>query len=444
MAASTVLACRAAAEQRQPPGMSLRCRYLHSLLLGISFACYGLAAYMVGPSRVDLAQRLASDYAHVSLGQTARGVGCCAGSLLSSLVWQRLPRQPPLAACLSLLAILMLAIPHSRFLPVYLACELAFGVAAALIDVGINCWTLELWGREANPVMQALYLCNSIGITAAPLLVRPFLSPDGVDARRMGEEGGRETRIAVAYAIAALLLTTAAGMQAAMYCVCRYDASAAAAAASHPPLEEDKSSKKSEGSSQVRVILVTTTACLLLSTFCGCEITMINFFPQFAVSIGLGIRKGSAALMTSLLTATFAASRLATIAVAVKVSPTGMLAASFAILATGGALLRAFAPSSEAVLWISAALIGVGCSSVNPSLLSLLQRDAGVRVETRVCAALMLSSYVVSLVVPLFLAPAIDARPILFVDVSLALVAASVAALALLLLLIRCSFRCRT
>lgn len=181
-------------------------------------------------------------------------------------------------------------------------------------------------------------------------------------------------------------------------------------------------------------ILLIVWGSMISCCYCGVEITTFGFFPEFAVVIGrrLHLLKSDAALMASAMSAAFTVNRVICIAVATYISPVNMILISIAMLMIGNVLLLVFANSSLIILWLAVIVIGAGHSSVNPCLMSLIEKR--MNVTNTVCGFFMLSSYLSSLILPILMGSFIEDHPLVFVDCNIALLCMTLVFLAALLM----------
>ena len=144
----------------------------------------------------------------------------------------------------------------------------------------------------------------------------------------------------------------------------------------------------------------------------------LGFSATFAYCIPLGFSKADAAVISSVLSASFVAGRLASIFISTQLKTKTMLCGSFVIMTTGNVLLLMFASDSIRMVWLSFVVIGLGNSCVYTCILSFVEER--INVTTSVCAFFILSSCLPSLVTPVLLGRFLEEYPLVYVYVNIA------------------------
>ncbi|XP_052799367.1 uncharacterized protein LOC128230982 [Mya arenaria] len=110
----------------------------------------------------------------------SRSIGYLLGALLGGALLDCFNRQLLLFCALLLASVATAVIPWSLTLLVMSVMFALQGVTMGTLDTGGNVFCIQLWGRQNGPYMQTLHFAFGIGAFIAPLLARPFLSPDPV------------------------------------------------------------------------------------------------------------------------------------------------------------------------------------------------------------------------------------------------------------------------
>lgn len=384
-----------------------------------SFALFGFVTYLIGASRLDVAQQMGTDVSQVSYGPTARAAGMGFGALVSRVLLQKVGRQVGDVWFNGVAGLSQLLVPITSQVWQYLLLELVFGVVTGMHGVNSNAWMLEMWGRRANPFMQSLHGIYAIGSTTAPLIVAPFLSlNNSTDAYQ------RETHIIIPYSIGSGLLIAFSVIIYFVYRKVPYDqtgkrpqhemASMGKDAALDGVRNDAVDDKTSVPDTRLLIIL----SCIFVGSYLGLEINTLGFSAQFAYFLPLSISKVEAAHMESALHASFACNRFICAIIATRVSARKMLVAGFSILCMGNVLLLFFATSSRPIVWVGIIVVGMGHSNIYPSFLSFLEQE--IQISTRVVSFFLMSSCVSSLVMPVILGHFLTSRPLVFVYINLA------------------------
>lgn len=88
------------------------------------------------------------------------------------------------------------------------------GISSGFCDTSFNVWIIEIWEAKAAPYIQGLWLCFSIGMTIAPIIVEPFLGKETLhnstrdDSSLLSNEGrpSFETKVGDGFGIASLMI----------------------------------------------------------------------------------------------------------------------------------------------------------------------------------------------------------------------------------------------
>lgn len=342
----------------------------------------------------------------------------------------------------------LLSIPFVHDLYYFILAQAVLGFFTAGMDVAGNAWILEIWQETANPYMQGMHFCYAIGMTIAPLIAEPFLSPDikrenntvisidnGTDvaffnvtnASAVSDVIAGKSQIAVPYSICAVVLFAAAALLFTLFIRTPYlhpIRTVSQAKFSSSPSGDMVSAVNDENINLIAMetprryyVTVILLGSALLCFYSGIEINTFTFFPDFAVYIDLHLSKSKAAFMTSLLSAAFACSRGVSIILATKFKPTSMLYTNLVLIGLGNGLMLVSANTSEHMLWVSLILCGFGYSCVFPGIYAFLEQR--INVTNTICGLFMFSSSIATTINPLILGYFIETSTLVFVYINL-------------------------
>ena len=433
-----------------PTALTKRSKVLLSIDIYICFIVMGAAYSLLGPGRLDIAELIGVDFKQISYGQSGRAFGSAFGALVCAWVFSKTNRQLGLIASLLVGALSLLIVPFIRILWLYVALEVIFGFAGAAMDVACNSWLLEIWEADVNPWMQALHFSFAIGMTIAPLIEEPFLSPylkeiqknDSTSVTHANETLPHEqTRIVIPYSMAAAAFVAVAVLFTVLYFKMPYIETKRTVAS--PKQSEDGHTQinssnnnndlalrtgvgdidrqdllmqaERERQEKVYHVQMIVLGSLLLCFYIGFEISTFNFMSEFAVLALSSKPKG--AFLTSVTSAAFAGNRFISIFMAAKIKPKTMLYMSFALLSIGNILLISCFKGSEVMIWIAAMIIGVGHSCVFPCIMSFL--ETRLNITTFVCGIFILSSCISSVAVPFVIGSYITSHPLVYVYINI-------------------------
>lgn len=373
--------------------------YAMTLLIGVS-------AYLIAPSRYDVADQVGSDLRGVAYGPLCRGFGVGIGGLTSILILRFIHKQAAHVMFVLMISLCVLAVPFTRHLWQYLLSESGLGLFSSMYGANFNSWLLQMWQLNANPFMQAAHACHAVGTMIAPLLVAPFLSDKNSTIAYENE-----TRIIIPFSImSGILISMGIGLSV-LFLKFPYT-----------DFKREVSKKAGDNCRQIpsskyyNMILVTLIGFLICS-YVGVELTTLGFAATFVYNLPQGFSKADAAHVSSALSASFAVNRIVSIYIATRIKARTMMITSFVILMTGNILLLIFANNSPLMVWIAFVIIGKGHSPVYPCILSFVEER--INVTTSVCSIFILSSSFSSIVIPIILGKFLEQNPLVYVYVNL-------------------------
>ena len=353
-------------------------------------------------------------------------------------------RQLCFVGCIVACGASLFSIPFVHDVYFFIVSQAILGFFTAGMDVAGNAWILEVWQEIANPYMQGMHFCYAIGMTIAPLIAEPFLSPDIIRINQTviipanqslvpfsnitGADVARGSQIAVPYTISAVVLFAAAALLFTLYIRTPYlhpnrtmHQAKSSSSSSRNPFNTNNDDEnvnlimfQSPKRYYVTVILLGSA---LLCFYSGIEMNTFTFFPDFAVYIDLHLSKSTAAYMTSLLSASFACSRGISILIATRFKPMNMLYFNLVLIGVGNSMMLMFANISEHMLWISLLIQGFGYSCVFPGIYSFLEER--INVTNSLCGLFMFASSIATTVNPIIVGYYIQTNPLIFVYINI-------------------------
>ena len=323
---------------------------------------------------------------------------------------------------------MLFSAPLQRHLYPFIALEWLVGFFGSGIEIACNTLILELWQRDANPIMQGLFLSYAVAQTLSPILLEPFLSVPAVTVNNtMTGEMERESRILIPFAITSVILWCC-GLVVILIQL-KYPYSAPEADESPVTGEETVQNKVLHDSetdatksrhkkSKVYEIMIISLACMFLFFYNYVQCSSLTYISIFAASTDLHLSKSTATFMASVLGGAYATGRAISVLVATKVKVDHMLYAHLAIVLMGNGLLSAFANTSELMIWISVVLMGAGFSSIFPGFLSFVQQR--IHVSNQICGVITCFSAASAICGAFVLGNVIESHPMIFAYLNIA------------------------
>lgn len=201
--------------------------------------------------------------------------------------------------------------------------------------------------------MLGLFLCITAGNAVSSVLAAPFLSKSGA-----GHE--KETRIVIPYTIIAVFSFLVVLVQLIALCV--------------RPYKKQETNQLPEGVEDQHIgkhfwWILTVGSLLMMVTYSG-NITLASFLTTFAVFSGQHVDKVTAASMFTLFVTTTGLSILAGTYVATKISAKNIIYCSLTLVLIGSSSLLWSSHESQAMMWVSLIIIGIGMGPTGPTLYS--------------------------------------------------------------------------
>jgi FHS family Na+ dependent glucose MFS transporter 1 len=402
-------------------------RSILTATLYFCFINYGIGFTILSPTILDIAQILDEDFDKVSYGVVARAGSYAIFAMFFGWLFNRVNRQMAMVSCLIGSGIIVVLVPYSKSLAVFIIYQLILGLTTSGVDVGGNAWILEMWQEDSNPYMQGMHFSYAIGLVIAPLISEPFLSkPLGNDmtskvfaTRPRNRTQFTESRIYIPYSISGLLLFVSAFALYTMYFIIPYKQERTLTSSKDTEEENgiherDDAPVRSYFDHKFLVILGSFMMCF----YTGVELNAFAFFPDFAYYSSMNITKSTATFMTSIMAGAFALFRGIGILTATKITTARMLHVHFVVTTLGNVLLLlAGIISCINLTWVSIVVMGIGMSCMFPTIYSYLEER--IVVTNTLTGVLFFSKEVALVVCPIIIGLNIERFPMIFVYVNI-------------------------
>ena len=410
---------------------------IFSISLFAGYTVFGIGSSLAAPALLDIALLVHSSFAAVSYGLVLRSIGYGMGGLICGWLYRYLNRQIGVIICLFISGLLILAVPFTRNVYLYIAVEGIYGFFTGGIDCASNAWIMELWPGNSSPFMQALHFFFALGMVVAPLIDEPFLvplnstnetdhnnhflSPLTLDSSQVLEAKENGSNVLIPYLIGAAGFFLVAILQLILRFNIHYEiptgeqaknrTMSVASSTSQNNTTAVAAAAKAQKSKKYKM-MVMALAMLLFISYASTEMNTFTFIAEFAVYCDLKQSKSTGAFMSSVMAASFAVSRGLSAFVAAKIPPKFMLYGSVGIIVTGNLLLILWANTSLIGLWVAVVILGSGHSSIIGNLYSFLEER--IEMTTLVCGCCMFSCCIGSIVSPIIVGRLLKSHPSVF------------------------------
>jgi FHS family L-fucose permease-like MFS transporter len=304
--------------------------------------------------------------------------------------------------------------PWNRHLYGLFATAFFMQICGGVIECIGNVWTIQLWGKYCGPFNLAVQMSWGLGAFISPLIAAPFLSEtSNMNQTRnsndtnnidIGSESVDELQIKWAYGIGAAFCLFCVFLVFIMYFIERSNKP-------HPSkIEGDKVRTKLSKWQKVKIL---TLLSLLFHFYCSISVAVGRLLESFSVFSDLKLSKAMGAYITSIYWGTFTFARIFAIFIIALIGSKWMLWISFTFAIISNAILLAFGQVYQLGLIIGAALLGLGVSSIFPTLFSLAEEF--IPVTTRIGALFLVSALSGELIFPIISGYFIETFPMLFI-----------------------------
>ncbi len=347
------------------PPTPLDPRAVRGLTVGslLAFVVLGLIEAALGPALLHLARTTESTLSAISYAFIAQNLGYIVGAIVGGRLYDRLPGNRLMAGGLLALIPALILVPLSRSLALLLAMIGFLGMQQGMVDVGGN--VLILWtppeGRRVR--MNALHLLFGVGAFLSPLILAQAL-------RLTGGVAWQFWTLAILALPAVLILLLL------------------------PPIRGGHDAPAAPGGGS-RPLLVALSA-LLLFLVVAAEVGFGSWIYAYALRRRIA-GAVSAAYLTSLFWGCFAAGRLASTLLSLRLRPLTLILVSLGGCLASTAVLLAL-PQQPWVAWLCTAVFGFFVGPLFASIFNLA--GEAVKISGQVAGIFMVGTSLGMLFLP--------------------------------------------
>lgn len=154
---------------------------------------------------------------------------------------------------------------------------------------------------------------------------------------------------------------------------------------------------------------ITVIGCFLLCSYSTIDLNSFLFLPEYVVNGDLQVTRETAAIMLSLMSAMYAASRGLGIVIATEYSSRTMLMINIPLIGMGNLLILLLGQSSGLAVWMGILLMGTGFGSTFPAACSFLEER--VTVTNAITGCFMFSAKICSILLIFVMGPLVESHP---------------------------------
>lgn len=324
-----------------------KAEFATTLVYYLIFIGLGLVSASLGPTLEALAQQTGSNLGQISGLFMARSSGFLLDSFLGGRLYDSKPGHRIMMLLLLLLGGMLIITPMSTTLWFLLPIMLLIGIGLGGIDIGGNALLVWLHKDRVDPYMNGLHFIWGLGAFLSPLLI----------AQAIGLGGSVQWAfwlLAVFILPLTLLVLPLPSPQ---------------------PIQEEVD-RSSRASDPILIALIT----LFFFVYIGGEVGVSGWIYTYATRMDLA-DETNAALINSIFFGALTLTRLVIAVIAVRVKAERILLVNLLTCLISAALLYLI-PTSSIILWFGVIGLGIGMSSIFPSMLALAQNHLALTGRT--------------------------------------------------------------
>ncbi|XP_046573169.1 sodium-dependent glucose transporter 1A-like [Haliotis rubra] len=402
-----------------------RRKFLHTIVLFLSFAVLGVCDTIHYPAFLDLALITGTNIEQASVFYTAMSVGGLVGSVVMGFLFDKLTNHRLFLLAASNIggAVTLAAIPWSSNYHLTIFIFFINYVFNLAFDTGTHADLLNTWGKDGKMFLQFLHFSYALGTILSPLIAEPFLAELGgdnsthqssqhVDLTRLLPNNTADltpyaavkdnstipvydnhpkSQIQYAYCIAGLLFLFSALLMGLEGCVNRKKPKCAVVKEDHREIRELQPRTK---------VIVLVIVSVIYFFHCASGLTISGYMMAFCVQ-DRGWSKETSSYLAAVFWAVFAASRLGGVFVIKYISPLKLMFLCNCLLTLSvSGLWVGVAAQSDTWVWICIIATSIGAAVFFPTGFIRVETDI-MPVTGMVAGIMMLATNAAGIVNPL-------------------------------------------
>ncbi|KAJ6643522.1 Sodium-dependent glucose transporter 1 [Pseudolycoriella hygida] len=386
-----------------------RYRTLKAVCTSLLFAGLGLHSAAYGPSLLDLSIQVNTSIDQITHILPLRAFGNMIGSTICGFILGYFDHQIVLIFSMLIMSLSIIFVPLCATLWSLYAVMLFNGLGSGVLVNAGNCWVMHKWGKENSPFMQLAHFCFGLGAFFSPFIIEPFLTevldadhtvassssnatiqpstntteiPLIIDPSSLKLRWGYFILGGLSLIIWALMVITYLNKRDnkphptrdVKVKTSKTDPLVGIEIVNPDESEEHKSAEKKLRPYHKYIIVL--LAALFIHLVYGLELSFGVMLAPYARLSDLHFSKSSASFVSSLYWGCFTFFRLCTLILINFVSPRTVLIIELGLVMVSNAILLPFlfiTSYSGWALWVGSAFMGVGVSSMYPTLWSFVE-----------------------------------------------------------------------
>ncbi|RWS00994.1 Sodium-dependent glucose transporter 1-like protein [Dinothrombium tinctorium] len=386
-------------------------KFLKTVVVSIINLAIGITASIIGPTLLDLQIAINSTLQKTGFIVPVKAFGYLVGCLSGCFLPEKSDRQPYLICCSVMMSVVVALIPLNRTLITLIVNVFFLGLFVGFLDLGVNSFILQLWGKKCAPYIQFATFFYGIGGLSAPLLTEPFLLPiyfekNGNDSVKH-QYTPNDLKLNTPYDALAIFLILAIILFTLIYYF--FDDKL-----DHEKYEETNN-ENDEMSSKLKTMVIIIHA-VLLKLWLGSSATFGVYLTPFAVKSQMNLSKSTGAFMVSLFYGTMTVFKIPAAFLMRFISIRLFIIIELTFSLVSSLILLCFGQYFELALWIATTMMGLGNSSLYAPVIAYVQNYIHLKnyIISIGLVGICLGEFLFQFVVAKF----IDQEPAIFIFVS--------------------------
>lgn len=344
-------------------------------------------------------------------------------ALLGTLIFKCVNRQLVVLLLLSLITSSFFLIPSATNLNEFFVYSSLIGLGGGGYDTAQVAWIIDIWRDESQPWILTQHFAYALGALATPLILAKFLTNDNSTA-----EFHTASDIRTPFYIVGSLGILAVVINIILYIAFRKRTQVVLVTNNiqeplivdssweHESIESGTSSvsvttaliSRNRDSSK-RKIYIVGLCCGVIGFYSALELCTEQFLPTYTHFSPMKLSPTDAANVLFGLQLGFTIGRLVGILLILKIEPHYIIAGNFVLLSISNTILYIWGGSSMTMLWIGSSMIGVGMSTVYPSLYAYIEKY--LFITESVSGIITIAGSCMSAIYPIIVGNSIETNP---------------------------------
>ncbi|KAG4071203.1 hypothetical protein HA402_001193 [Bradysia odoriphaga] len=427
---------------------SRKVKFIVSLAVYYSNFVLGVCITFLSPLVLELTNIFDSTVDQVSEVFTIILVCYLASALVCTLIFKCVNRQLIVLLLLSLITSSFFLIPSATNLNEFFVYSSLIGLGGGGYDTAQVAWIIDIWRDESSPWILTQHFAYSLGTLAPPIILANFLT-NGNATDKLDTTTAHDIRIP--FYIAGSLAIIAVVINIIIYLTFRKRTAVVLVTSNiQEPLivdtswERESIDSRSSSSgvsvttalisrnrdSSKRKIYIIGLCCGVIGFYSALELCTQQFLPTYTHFSPMKLSPTEAAKVLFGLQLGFTIGRLVGIFLILKIQPHFIFAANLILLAISNTILYIWGGSSMTMLWVGSVMIGVGMSTVYPSLYAYIEKY--LFITESVSGVITIAASCMSAIYPLIVGNSIETNPEILIYVNYASICVSSVAFSLL------------